>query len=314
MTKRKKIISSLLIISGLVLVSGYGVGQLLKSRTVARTLGQVTGPARCQILKKHYSKQPGSDIIYQAQPEQINILTSWEIDWFGQRIPIPKADYSEVVVTRDQQNYLVYLRGQHNKQKLDILLTQTQEPQEDFSGPLLEANLVESSSESQDLMEQIFGEPISVTKLVDLGYRHTPEALSCTYDRLDQDLAISVILVLKEVWNSNVMAAYEMEQGFITRNGQPDGESWSARWDDGAFVSEARLNLPEQHKQGELGLGIGQKDWHAAPDPPEWLTTLASALHSPTPDHWQALAAQLKQANMSTRSLETIQKIVDEHE
>jgi hypothetical protein len=271
-------------------------------------------PVRCQKLKKELAKDPLVNVIYQPRPKSSNIQSSWELTWFGKRIPIPAIQYSDVFVTYDgPHNRLVSLRGTLNGQKVSVLLGVHPEsaPIDDIvSGSTtvsLEGAAAPSTPAGQALTKQLFGGPIYISELMATGYNHKVADLTCRKNRWKKEIPIGIALSLKA--GDGIEAAYRLDRGFVTTHSED--RYWRAFWSNRVAFADAHIKLPEGQTYGKLGLGIGQSNWQAAKDSPKWLVALETALEKPEKDNWQALAKALKEAKVSDKSIETVQKIID---
>ena len=245
-----------------------------------------------------------------------NVTRSWAINWFGDRLPIPTMNYSEVLVGQSGEGQYVFsLKGNLKGQPVKILIGRSlsSAPMEDvFAGQNPDGGNQESgSSWGKALTQTLFGGPVKNSDLVDLGYRHTPADLSCAPQNWQKEMPIQMGLVLKAIPipGGETKAIYEIDRGVVMQNVQDSQETWRAQWDADGFSSDAIIRLPPGHPYGPLGLAVGQPQ--AAPNPPQWLGALEIALAKPERQNWLALVAALKQAGMPEKNVKAVQTIAD---
>jgi hypothetical protein len=312
----RKTIISVVTIFGLT-VFGYIVLRSRIAPATAHEFDQANWPARCQALKQEFSQQPQLSLTYQPRPEKVNIQSSWSLNWFEQRVPIPAISYSDVSILKtSDQSYVVLMVGQIQGQPVKILLGRHEDTpamEDVFATESDPSNETETISEQgKALTQQLFGGAVEISKITDLGYRHTPAALSCAGERWQEEAPIAIALILKGVGiEEQASAVYEMERGQVIQSQRDEQDLWVARWDEGDFISDVTWRLPKVHTYGVMGLGVGQENWQAAPSQPQWLTALETALAQPDRNNWQSLAAALKQAGMSEKSVKSVQVIVE---
>jgi hypothetical protein len=267
-------------------------------------------PARCRKMKKELAKNPSINVIYRPRPKSIDIQSSWELTWFGKRVPIPAIQYSDVlVIYNSPQERLLSLRGTVKGQNVKILLGLNREsaPIDDISSTTtLGETEPQSTPAGQALTQQLFGGPVYTLDLMANGYNYKIADLTCRRSRWKQEIPIATALVLKS--GSSDHAAYRLDQGYIAST---KDTSWRAFWGDRVSFADAQIQLPEGQTYGKLGLGIGQSNWQSAKDSPNWLVALRTALEKPEKSNWQALATALEEAKMSSTSIESVRKIIN---
>jgi hypothetical protein len=261
---------------------------------------------RCRELKRSLSQQPELNLTYQARPAKIAIQSSWQILWFGKRVPIPAANYSEAIVTGSLQERSVVMKGKLNGKLVRVILSRhTDTIIDDVFATAADS----STKDGKAITNQLFGSAVKLSQLQDLGFRYTPADLSCAAARWQKEVPVAIALILKGVAspNSTASAVYEIDRGQATLSQLPDADSWQAGWTDGTFLSQVYLQLPKAHPYGDLGLGVGRADWQVAQGQPKWLNALETAIAKPERGNWQALAIALKQAGMSEKSVKSVQ-------
>lgn len=281
---------------------------VLQARTTSTGFERAVWQGRCRELKRSLSQQPELNLTYQARPAKVVIQSSWQMLWFGTRVPIPAVNYSEVVVTGSPQERVVFMIGKLNGKLVRVILDRNADALVDDVFATVENS---SSKDGKAITNQLFGGAVKLSQLRDLGLRHTPADLSCVAARWQKEVPIALSLILKGVAspNSKASAVYEIDRGQASLSHLTDSDSWQADWTDGIFLSQVHLRLPKAHSYGDLGLGVGRTDWQVAKNPPKWLNALETAIAKPERANWQALTAAMKQAGMSEKSIKSVQEI-----
>ncbi len=297
-------IPKLLVCLGLIAVTSCAKSQALKPLS---GLSSDTWPKRCQELKRDLSTESvQKNKIFQPRPDNITINASWKLNWFKQQVPIPAIDYADVQIYHHSDGYSLFLI---NKSKTVFILL-GQQPNDIFA---LSSESESASPEEMALLKKHFGGRISVGKMMNLGYRHTLDDLTCTEAGAEQESPISIALILKGIGYGSTATVYDLNSGVGTLHHYPDDlrDRWMLQVDDGNYDLDVFFKLPKEHPHGDLGLFIGREDWQAAQGVPLWLTQLETALANPSRKSWQALQITLREAKMSSESLQTIQKLID---
>jgi hypothetical protein len=274
-----------------------------------------TWATSCQELKQSLSQEPILNLTYQEPPTNLAIQSSWELDWFGQRIPIPSVTYSEVLVIKSKENdsYTVSIKGEINSKRVKLLLGRQidVEPIDDiFATFSAKESTTIISPEGKELTKKLFGGPIEISQLTDLGYRHTPADLTCERERWQTEIPISIALILKNIgMENNAKAVYQIDRGQAIETQQKTENIWIVQWDEGQFFSNFQLWTPKDSIYSVLGLGVGKKNWQTVSERPLWLKALETALANPKPSNWKNLQIELKKAGMSQKSLDLIAAI-----
>jgi hypothetical protein len=273
-------------------------------------------PKQCQALKQTLSQQPELNLVYQPRPATVKVPSSWAINWVGQRVPIPAIAYGEVIVfqSSDHSSH-AFLKGTLKGQPVKVVLGSAVQiaPMEDVSA-MADWNSGQAvvSEQGKAMTKQLFGGPVKNSDLIDLGYRHTPADLRCGAQNWQTDLPMAMALSLKGIAQPNSpTAVYELARGQVGHSPKEQQDVWTAQWNPEGLTAEATLQLPKGHDYGPIWLAIGQSDWQAAPNPPQWLGALETAVAKPERPNWLALAAALKQAGMSEKSVKAAQVLAD---
>lgn len=299
-----KSIQQLLVCLGLIAVTSCAKSQAL---TPLSSFSSDTWPKRCRDLKRSLSiESVQKNKIFQPRPDNITINASWKLNWFKQQVPIPAIDYADVRINHHSDGYSLFLI---NKSKTVFILL-GQQPNDIFA---LSSESESASPEEEALVKKHFGGRVSMGKMMNLGYRHTLDDLTCTEARAEQESPISIALILKGIGYSSTATVYDLNSGVGTLHHYPDDsrDRWMFQVDDGNYDLDAYFKLPKEHSHGDLGLFIGREDWQAAQGVPLWLTQLETAFANPNRKNWQALQIALREANMSSESLQAIQKLID---
>lgn len=274
-------------------------------------------PQKCQQLKQTLAQEPGINLTYQPQSETVAIPSSWQLNWFGRPVPIPAIEYADVVVMQGKSDYVLLLTGKGDHENTKVLLGRFPnfEPMVNIFAALSVSgkDTAQTSPAGIALTNQLFGGPVDSGELFDLGYRHTLDDLTCSRKGWQQEVPIAISLMMKEISTpaGTPKVAYDMKPGILTLSREQTGDKWWSQWQDGDYYADMLLHLPKGHEHGELGLAMGQGNWPIAKDTPQWLTRLEIAIADPNRSNWQALATALKAAEMSDKSVQKIQKLID---
>ncbi len=288
-----------------------------KSEFAHSRFDQDTWPQKCQQLKQTLAKEPGINLTYQPQLETVTIPSSWQLHWFGRQVPIPAIEYADVVVMQGKSDYVLLLTGKGDYENTKVLLGKFPnfEPMVNIFAALSVSgkDTAQTSPEGIALTNQLFGGPVDSGELFDLGYRHTLDDLTCSHKDWQQEVPIAISLMMKEISTpvGTPKVAYDMKPGILTLSREQAGDKWWSRWQDDNYYADMLLHLPKGHEHGALGLAMARGDWPIAKDTPQWLTQLEIAIADPNRSNWQALATALKAAEMSEKSVQQVQKLID---
>jgi hypothetical protein len=271
---------------------------------------RVAWQERCQELKRSFAQQPELNLTYQSLPAKVAVQSSWQLLWLGKRVPIPVANYSQVIVNGSHQDRSVIMTGTHNGKLVRIVLSRhVDAPIEDIFATAEQG----ASDEGKAITKQLFGGSVRLSKLWDLGFRHTPANLSCSTARWQQEVPIAIALTLKGVGlpQGSDLAVYAIGRGQANFSITSDTEVWRVDWVEGTSGGQVYMRLPKGHAYGQLGLGVEQKAWQVAQGQPRWLNALETAIANPERSNWLALATELKRAGMSAKSVKSVEAIAD---
>lgn len=165
------------------------------------------------------------------------------------------------------------------------------------------------------LTERLFDGPVALEQLVDEGYRHRPQSMSCKAEAWEKELPVAMSLALKLSMGATPEAAYSkvgQQPGRLLVHRAEGTTTWQARFGEGAFYADVTIALPSEHESAEVGLGMGQENWWDAEPRPEWLIALERAVEADTLYAWQALSVELHRAGMSDESAQSIQALTAE--
>lgn len=181
--------------------------------------------------------------------------------------------------------------------------------------PELLAPVATLSWDGPGLTERLFDGPVALEQLIDQGYRHRPQSLSCKADAWEKELPIAMGLALKLSTGNVPEAAYanvgQRPGRLLLHRG--DGRTiWQARFGEGEFYFDVTIALPSDHESAAVGMGMGQESWWDAEPRPEWLVALERALEVDRLYAWQALSVELYRAGMSDESAQSIQALTVE--
>lgn len=167
------------------------------------------------------------------------------------------------------------------------------------------------------LTERLFDGPVALEQLIDQGYRHRPQALSCEADAWEKELPIAMGLALKLVAGSGdvpeaVYAKVGHQPGRLLHRLVGEQTVWQARLEEGEFYSDVMISLPTSHESAAVGMGMGQENWWDAEPRPEWLIALERAVEVDSEYAWNALSVEVHRAGMSDVSAQSIQGVRDQ--
>lgn len=116
------------------------------------------------------------------------------------------------------------------------------------------------------LTERLFDGPVALESLIDQGYRHRPQSLSCKAEAWEKELPVAMGLAWKLSAGSGTApeAAYArvgQQPGRVLRYRSGDMTTWQARFGEGEFYSDVTIALPSSHESAAVGLGLGQDNW-----------------------------------------------------
>ncbi|ABW31327.1 hypothetical protein [Acaryochloris marina] len=276
---------------------------------------QENWPQRCQQVKKELSQQPAAKITYAPLPKDIAIQSSWKLNWLERQIPVPAMQYTDVFVLQDQDHHTILFIGQIEGENAQVMLGKSPkiEPLVDIFADIADADKTENSPEGTALTQKLFGGPVSMEKLTDLGYRHTLADLTCNQANWQKEVPIALALIFKGIATSigPNTSAYDLNQGVLLGSKSESQDKWWFQWNGEQQYMYVMLTLPNGHQHGDLGFALGQKDWPVAPNAPVWLGQLETAISNPTRQNWQTLQLALKKAKMSEKSIEKIEALIE---
>ncbi|MGR3276178.1 hypothetical protein ACSYAD_13805 [Acaryochloris marina NIES-2412] len=306
--------------SFLKILTGIGLLSLTSCNSVSgkgseHAFNQAIWPQHCQKLRQELSQQPGGKITYQPLPKDRASQPSWKLNWYGRQIPIPAIQYTDVLVIRDKDDSSVLLKGQIADQTASVVLSRSPkiEPMVDIFAEIADSGTAQNSSEGIALTQKLFGGPVSVEQLSDLGYRHTLADITCDKANWQEEVPIALALIIKDIAApiGPSTSAYNLNPGILLASQSESKDKWWSKWHDEQYDVEVILTLPKDHQQGNLGFALGKADGPVAPNVPVWLGQLETAIANPTQQNWQALRIAFKQAKISDKSIQKIEELLE---
>ena len=165
------------------------------------------------------------------------------------------------------------------------------------------------------LTERLFEGPVALEQLIDEGYRHRPQSMSCKAEAWEKELPMAMGLALKLSTGTAPEAAYSkigQQPGRLLLHRGDGKTTWQARFGEGEFYADVTITLPSDHESAEVGMGMGQENWWDAEPRPEWLIALERAVAVDSQYAWDALSVELHRAGMGEESAQSIQTLMAE--
>lgn len=278
---------------------------------------QASWPQRCQAIKKDLSQQPAVKITYDPLPQDVAITSSWKLNWFGRQIPVPAIQYTDVFVMHNEDQHSLVFKGQIEGQTTLVMLGRSVnsefEPIVDIFAEIADSGKAENSSEGTALTKELFGGPVTLERLTDLGYRHTLADLTCDQANWQEEVPIAVALISKGIAASigPNTSAYDLNQGVLLHSKSESQDKWWFQWKSEKQYMDALFHLPKGHQHSDLGFALGQKDWPIAPNVPVWLAQLETAIANPTRTNWLSLKSEFQKAKFSEESIQKIDHFIE---
>jgi hypothetical protein len=264
-------------------------------------------PQKCEALKAEISAEPGIDMLYTGRDAITEVDAAWNFEIDGIHIPIPPIEYTHVSAEQDGDvpidqggNIAFTLVGAGEGEQLMYFQVPMGPPMEDVFKMTGQA----SSPENIAFTHEIFGGPVPVSRLTEMGFQHRPADLSCAPESWKQEIPIGIALTLKSIARPPLISIH---QGI----GEEPGElkllsrGWEADFFHGETWPRVVLFLPEDHSHRSLGLSIGTQV-PEAPARPAWLDALQNAVRYPEDSsQWETLVSELEKAGMKEMGIET---------
>jgi len=331
-------------------------------------------PRQCAALQQALLKQPKlSSLTYEARPITPFVIPAWRLSWQGEVIALPLVEYSDVRVSRNEDDeFFVVLEDRQTQTRVMLnQLSQSPPIVDVFTtglhpmlalvqlqgspttaavaapasnlAPVLgsttkatsakrsrssdrgaEATMLavpesaDSASSNWDgpsLTEHLFGGPVLLEQLIDIGYRHRPQSLSCKAEAWERELPIAMGLALKLSSGNEPAAAYAkvgQQPGRVLLRQSAEKTTWQARFGKGESYADVIITLPNQHESVAVGFGIGEENWWDSEPRPEWLIALERAVEADTVYAWQALSVELHRAGIAVEGESSIQALTVE--
>ena len=287
----------------------------------------------CPKLKAQLKRAPGTSLKYEPLPTPTQHAGAWKLTWAGIDLAIPAAPYAEVALAPIAPGYAT---GPLEKVPGRLLLVtkaktvittlahspETLRPQEDLFATFDEKTRKPVSTEAgKAATTRLFGGPISSTALYRRAYEHTPDDLRCEGgEGWEKEAALGYALILGGI--ADPAQVRSIHDGVGSRKGwlkhstsrDPNGlisNTWEAfvqldeRTMAGVLVADKAA--PEAFALGAL-IGREFKEEPSVPRP-KWLDALQAFLDRPSKARKDALKKAIKDAGMSERSVQSIEKI-----
>ncbi len=310
---------SIFLLSGLVVAGLVGIvgDKLWQSLMPAQALTFQGWPQKCQEIKQELGDNQVVNVTYQSSLAVSSLNQVWALNYQGKRIPIPTIGYQDLVVSGSPEDRFFALIGQLKGQRVLIAFSQMPNsiPGEGTEVNSEMSNLFGARETEMVMMQRLFGPDVRLFDVIKFGWEHQLSDLKCQATTAEADAPIAMALILKSVASPSVnetAVAYAFPQGQAMETKTETEQIWLSEWvTNNTVINQVTFRLPKNQDFGTLGLGPNDPNWIAAANAPVWLSTLETALNSPSPETWQALLAAMKTANFSPKSLESIQRLLD---
>jgi hypothetical protein len=151
--------------------------------------------SECNAMRS--SDDPGYAVTYGELPGA-EPATAWAFTYRGVRVALPVAAYDRASVTRGPNGWEATLHDSASH-VLAMFLTIPDPPMADVWASAGVGGEVFPTAEGEVLTTTLFGGPVTLARLIDLGYQHTPRDLTCAPEAWRTELAAWLVLVLKAV-------------------------------------------------------------------------------------------------------------------
>jgi hypothetical protein len=259
-------------------------------------------PQNCRSLKHEWASQSRQNLLYTQPTQNPPHSPLWILQVNGITIPIPAIAYNQVNVFRDDLTGLpsMFLNKSGKGGFVGILRSETDSTPQGWD---LSGLLPTTAPPSQEWLKQELGNPISVEALFALSLQHRPQELSCSINRWQIEIPISLSLQTKK--------NFPLEKLLAVYPGKTEKVSWIASGQGSTYMewraaetypkhqSRITIRVPRSSAFTDIGSGIGRTDLQSSSGRPAWLDLLQVALDKDQPAEWQALANALAVAGMS---------------
>ncbi len=268
----------------------------------------------CESLRDSLENEPAANLVYSDRPPVPSDLSVWKFDRGGVTVPVPAVAYTDVLVVRPQPEtpVLVYFFKEAEDDSIRTIIGQypKEEPIVDLFSPDSEP-----TDEGRALTEQLFGGPVALETLIDLGYEHRPDDLTCEDDRWQTEVPVGLGLILSSLGapGGEPQAVYRQDSGgWLIKSEQDNWVAWQASILRSDSYIDISTILPASHPAANLGLAIDHSSLASvteAADRPQWLDVLETAIAEDTEASWEAFASAIEAAQLSDRSVESAREV-----
>ena len=269
----------------------------------------------CLELKESMKDNRSVYVTFAEYPEEALDVVAWLLKWDDIDVPVPATEYRTVIVNRAQSDSSILEFIMIAKDGTTLLglvhSADISAPMEDVFA-MASIGGVTTTSGGIEATNELFGGPVSLVDLIELGYHHSPDSLSCKPDQWRREMPIGVALTLKVIEGpTDLDAVYNRvgpHRGWLEIGKRKRGTTVRATVvPPNALVREAYFDFPDP--RDEFGFAIGLGPGKIAPDAPEWLGALNTAIAEGTPDAFKALEDSMRRAGLDEASVDSVKRL-----
>lgn len=250
---------------------------------------------QCATLRAEGATDASLRSTYQDWPADVSAPTAWQLTYRGLHVTIPVANYDRASLSRSPSGWSVIVQDQaqhiivHGSAMEDTAMS-------DVFGAASPGGAVLTTDEGIALTETLFGGPVTISRLMDLGFEHTPETLTCASEAWRSELGVAVAVTLKAVAASdNVARRRADDRGWVlTRQRESHSSVQHMVPIEGELV-DVTISLPAN--VDPVSFALAPTD-DPAPGQPEWVGTLEAALADGSDEAVRAAAEAMRAAGL----------------
>lgn len=251
--------------------------------------------SECNAMRS--SEDPGYAVTYRDWPETAP-APAWAFTYRDVPVAVPVAAYDRANVTRGPNGWEATLHD-GTSHILTLFLTISDTPMTDVWASAGVGGEVFPTAEGEVLTATLFGGPVTIARLIDLGYQHTPRDLTCAPEAWRTELAAWLVLTLKAVATpgGDVYRAQSGPGWVLATNTDVASRLQRSVPGEGA-ITDITVALPA----GTDPLAYAVAPTEPAPDQPEWLAVLEAALADGSDEAVAAAVEAMRAAGLTVSS------------